>query len=198
MASDDMQPMLASSVAGPPRTQAFLLRHLLFPFCCRCLSWKRADAVFQVEGKKLVRLTEALPGKLLSKEVLIGRLVGIEDDERCWSAEMVLEHLIDSGTVFAECIVQLSKGEKPAAGIVDVAAKPEGGKGIEVWRDYRDFLGDFAGTLSEDVHDRRSRTSHPHPWLGELTAHRWHCLAAVHQTVHRRQMERIVAGLGGR
>jgi hypothetical protein len=41
--------------------------------------------------------------------------------------------------------------------------------------------------------DRRVR--HPHPWFGPMTAHDWHCLAAIHHRVHRRQLERIVGKL---
>ena len=197
MASDDdIQSAIEPSGAGPPKAQAFLLRHLFFPSYCWLTSWKRASAVFQAEGKRLLHLTKALPGDVLGQRVLIGPLVGIEDNSRNWSAEMVLEHLIEAGSVFAEFMVELSNGEKPQIKMDVAAVKPEGGKGIHILEDYKHFLEDYAETLSEDIGDMRSTLTHPHPWLGELTAHRWHCLAAVHQTVHRRQMERLIAGLG--
>ena len=36
---------------------------------------------------------------------------------------------------------------------------------------------------------------HVHPWFGPMTAHDWHCLAAIHSWVHRRQIERVVKKL---
>ena len=192
---DDTQSALEPSGAGPPKAQVFLLRHLFFPSYCCLTSWKRAGAVFQAEGKRLLRLAKALPSDVLDQRVLIGPLVGIEDSSRFWSAEMVLEHLIEAGAVFAEFMVELSNGEQPQIKMGDVVVKPEGGKGIRILEDYNRFLDDYTETLSEDIGDIKSTLTHPHPWLGELTAHHWHCLAALHQTAHRRQMERLIAGL---
>jgi len=33
---------------------------------------------------------------------------------------------------------------------------------------------------------------HTHHQFGPLDAHGWHCLAAIHQNIHRKQIERIV------
>jgi hypothetical protein len=125
--------------------------------------------------------------------VLIRPLWGIEDSSRYWSAEMVLEHLIEVGARIATAIVELSHGEKPGADGAD--GSPGGGRGPGLLQDYRAFLSDYADTLCEDVGDRASKLTHPHPWFGELSAHRWACLAAFHQAVHRRQLQAIVAGL---
>jgi hypothetical protein len=35
-----------------------------------------------------------------------------------------------------------------------------------------------------------------HPWFGPIDAFRWHGLLALHQRIHRRQIEAIRAGLG--
>jgi len=47
--------------------------------------------------------------------------------------------------------------------------------------------------MNREVADRNSRTTLRHPWFGEMNAHQWHCLAAMHQSVHRKQMQRILA-----
>ena len=79
------------------------------------------------------------------------------------------------------------------ADIADV--KPKGGKGREIAEDFRQFLEDYSRLVAEETGDRRSTSRHPHPWFGELNAHQWICLGAVHQSIHRKQMERIVTGL---
>jgi len=193
MASDVIQATLAPPGAGLPRVQAVLLRRLLFPLFCHCTSWDRAVAVFRREGDKVLRLAAGLPPDAFRTRVLIRPLWGIEDGFRYWSAEMVFEHLIESGVRIATTAVDLSRGESPAPDIVEII--PNGGRGLGLLQDYRAFLDDFADTLSEDVGDRRSKRTHPHPWLGELTAHRWVCLGARHQAVHRRQLEAILTGL---
>ncbi len=35
-----------------------------------------------------------------------------------------------------------------------------------------------------------------HPWFGPLDAHRWHCLLAFHQGIHRKQIQAVHRGLG--
>jgi len=54
----------------------------------------------------------------------------------------------------------------------DIAeVKPKGGSGMEIIEDYRHFLDDYAGIVTEDVGDRKSKSKHSHPWFGELNAH---------------------------
>jgi hypothetical protein len=179
--------------AGLPKFQALLLRYVLFPTYCRFTSWDKAAAVFEAEGKKLIALARPLPSDLFQKKVQIGPLWGLEASCRCWSAEMVLEHLIEVGTRIAIGVVELSHGEEPTVQADDV--KPKGGHGLRLLEDYIAFLDDYAQTLVEDVGRRTSKLTRPHPWFGQLTAHDWACLGAFHQTIHRRQMEKIVAQL---
>lgn len=192
---DDIQKSLALPGAGLPVVQAFLLRYLLFPTYCRVTSWHKALAVFQTEGQGVIALAAPLSPEQMQKRVLVKAPMGIEDSSRFWSAEMVLEHLIEVGTRIATGIVALTCGEEVTvkADVADV--KPKGGNGSRILEDYTAFLIDYAQTLTEDIGDRKSNRTHFHPWFGHLTAHQWVCLGAVHQTIHRRQMRRIVAGL---
>ena len=189
MASESTQ----AARPGLPRFQAFVLRHVLFPTYCRFTSWEKAATVFEAEGKKLIALARPLSLGLFQKKVLIRPLWGLADSSRCWSAEMVLEHLIEVGTRTAIGIVELSHDEKPTVKADDV--QPRGAHGLRLLEDYIAFLDDYAQTLLEDVGRKTSKLTHPHPWFGQLTAHGWSCLGAFHQTVHRRQMERIVSEL---
>ena len=192
---DDIQKSLAPPGAGLPAVQAFLLRYLLFPAFCYTNPWQQALAKFQDEGQRIVALVEPLSSQQLQQRILVKAPMGVEDSSRYWSAAMVLEHLIEVGSRVATGIVELSHGEEVTvkADIADV--KPKGGKGRQIIEEYTLFLRDFAHTLSEDVGDCQSTHTHGHPWFGELDAHQWACLAAVHQKIHRQQLERIVARL---
>jgi len=191
MATEGIQ--AARPGAGVPTFQALVLRHVLFPTYCRLTSWQKAAAVFEAEGKRLVALAQPLPPHLFQKKVQVGLLWGLEASCRCWSAEMVLEHLIEVGTRTAIGIVELSHDEEPTVEVDDML--PKGGHGLRLLDDYIAFLDDYAQTLAEDIGRKTTRSTHPHPWFGQLTAHGWACLGAHHQSVHRRQMERIVAEL---
>ena len=192
--ADDIQ--LAPPGAGLPRLQGFLLRYFIFPVFCRLTSWDGATALFQEEGEKLVALAKPLSPEEFEKRVLVQPILGIEDSSRYWSAEMVLEHLIEVGTRIATGVVELSHGEEATVEADIVAVKPKGGQGQKVLDAYLAFLDDHKHILANDVGNRRSKSTLTHPWFGDLTPHHWVCLGAVHQRIHRRQMEQIVAGFG--
>ena len=192
---DDIQKSLASPGAGLPMVQAFALRQFIFPAYCLTTSWDNALVAFQAEGQKVLALAGPLTEDRLQRRVLVKASMGIEDSSRYWSAAMVMEHLIEVGSRTAVGIVELSNGATVTvkADIADV--KPVGGKGSEIIEDFRQFLDDYVWIVAEEVGNRRSKSRYPHPWFGELNAHQWMCLGAVHQSIHRKQMERIVAGL---
>jgi hypothetical protein len=192
---DDIQNSLASPGAGLPVVQAVVLRCMIFPAYCLATSWNKAVAAFQAEGQKVIALVEPLSAEQLQRRVLVKAPMGIADSSRYWSASMVLEHLIEVGSRIAVGIVELTHGT-PVTVKGDIAdVKPKGGKGSQIVQDFRQFLGDYSRIVSEDTGDRNSKSRHPHPWFGDLNAHQWACLGAVHQSIHRKQMERIVVGL---
>jgi hypothetical protein len=192
---DDIQKSLASPGAGLPVVQAFLLRHLIFPTYCLTTSWDKALTAFLAEGQRTLALAEQLSDDQSQRRVLVKAPMGIEDSSRYWSATMVLEHLIEVGARIAVGVVELTHGSAVTvkADIADV--KPKGSKGREIVEDFRQFLDDYTRMVTEDAGDRKSKSRHPHPWFGNLNAHQWVCLGAVHQSIHRKQMERIVAAL---
>ncbi len=192
---DDIQRSLAPPGAGLPAVQAFLLRYFLFPVHCRVTSWQKALAVFETEGDRVIALVDLLSPEQFRERVLVKAPLGIEDSSRYWSAEMVLEHLIEVGTRIATGIVELTQSEEVTIKTDIADVKPNGENGRQILEDYKAFLLDYTQTLTEDIGDVRSKQTHFHPWFGNLTAHQWACLGTVHQAIHRRQMERIVAGL---
>jgi hypothetical protein len=60
-----------------------------------------------------------------------------------------------------------------------------------VLHDYRALFTRFDTQAGTGIQDRNSGATHAHPWVGPLTAHQWLNLAAVHQRVHRKQIQAI-------
>lgn len=154
-------------------------------------SRQAAEARFRKEGKHLLALVRAMDPALAAKPVLIPRLWGIEDSSRHWSALMVLEHLIIVNKAIAAIIEHLTTGKAFPREVSIAAVKPSRSQDPAV-------IDRFAGVVSDYVarvgacRSLRSDVRHGHPWFGPLDAHGWHCLAAIHQTIHRRQIEAII------
>lgn len=189
------QTNLAAPGAGLPGVQAFVLRHVLFPAFCRTTSWDKALGLFLREGERLAAAAQSLAPEALQTRVLIRAPMGIEDSSRYWSAAMVLEHLIEVGTRISTGVVELTHGQAATVKADIAEVKPKGNKDGDIVSTYRAFLADYADKVTRRAGDRAARHTAPHPWFGELTPQRWVCLGAIHQRIHRRQMDRIIAGL---
>lgn len=188
-----VSPRLAAPGAGLPLWEKYFARYVLLPMAFRRLTWEGADILFERQGRRLLMATAQMSPARLQRRVLIPRIRGIEDSSRNWSPGMVLEHLIIVGTQMMNCVVTLSRGDTPA-GRADVAAvKPKGVYGAHAPAAFEEFLAEYAATLREKVRERDSRARFGHPWFGKLDARQWHALAAIHQRIHRQQMDRIVA-----
>ncbi|OAI43175.1 hypothetical protein AYO41_02705 [Verrucomicrobia bacterium SCGC AG-212-E04] len=186
-------PKLGKPGAGLPFLELFVARHFLLPRAYRRINWDGADAMFQKQGRILVDLTQNLSADRLQKPVLIGRIAGIEDSSRFWSPGMVLEHLIIVGSQMMRGIVELSRGLVPAVKPDVAAVKPTGSYAAGAVGVFRSFLAQYADTMKREVVDRNSPTTLVHPWFGAMNARQWHCLAALHQGIHRKQMQKILA-----
>ena len=187
-----ISPKLGKPGAGLPFLETFLSRYFLLPRAYRRISWDQADAMFQKQGRILVELTQNLSADHLQKPVLIDRIAGIEDSSRFWSPGMVLEHLIIVGTSMMRGIVDLSRGIVPAVKPDVAAVKPKGSYAASAVGVFQSFLAQYADTMNREVVDRNSSTTLGHPWFGQMNAHQWHCLAALHQGIHRKQMSKIL------
>lgn len=189
------QANLAAPGAGLPGVQGFVLRHVFFPAFCQRTSWDKALGLFLHEGERVAAAAQSLAPEALQTRVLIRAPMGIEDSSRYWSAAMVLEHLIEVGSRIATGVVELTHG--PSASVkADIAdVKPKGQNNDSIVAAYRVFLEDYRDKLVHQTGNRNARNTAPHPWFGDLTPQRWVCLGAIHQQIHRRQMDRVIAGL---
>jgi hypothetical protein len=191
--SDREAPKLEKPGAGLPALELLLVRKAF-----SLAQWLRSDARATRRLEEEAQLVLALARKLSREDgmrrVLVPRLTGLEDSSRHWSAYMVVEHLcIVNGGIIA--IVEALRSEKPfgrEVKIEDVKPSPTAGPEVlsrfsELTERYAEAIG--AGPLP------KTKERHAHPWFGPLDAHGWHCLAAVHGALHRRQLEAILERL---
>jgi len=159
------------------------------------IPWSTGLRAFQKEGDKILAAIANQPSSALTARVLVPRQLYVEDSSRFWSAAMVARHLIIVGEKMARIIVCLGKGETCSEPVNVADVKPDPASLVSVFVEYREFLAGFGRIMREDVVNRRSRLTHPHPWAGPMTAHQWLQLAAMHQRIHRVQLERVLRAL---
>ena len=184
---------LAPPGAGLPAAELWLAR-AAFALMRRATSRDRAGSRFRREADRLLELVTPLDPAMGSTRVLIRRIRGIEDNSRYWSAYMVLDHLVRVNETIVEIVEHLAAGRKyeRAVGIPDVKPGPEAGPKV---------VERFAAACESYLlritllPQLKTEDRHVHPWFGPLNGHAWHVLAALHQSIHRRQVERIIGTL---
>ncbi len=186
-------PKLDAPGAGLPFFEMLLQKTIIFPMLCKITTFDSAIRIFEKESKLLLREVALIPAPLRDKRILVPRLPAIEDSSRFWSAAMVLEHLIIVGGSIKIVAQHLVRGETPP-GVADIAAvKPPGDlAGSDCLDQYKIFSDDFLKTIRSMRGDQWATATFNHPWFGPLTVHKWICLAAIHQRIHRRQIEAII------
>lgn len=189
---------VADSPAGTglPPLEMFLQRNLIFPLICRLTSFEGALALFEKESHSLIMHVSRLAPLARERRILVPRLPAIEDCSRFWSAAMVLEHLIISGSSIKNVVQHLAEGRQPAGAASIAAVKPRGELAGEACVDsFIEFNSQFLNAMHAVRSVKQTRASFSHPWFGQLTLKQWVCLAAIHQRIHRRQVEAIISRL---
>ncbi len=196
MASLRPVPQLDPPGAGLPPLEAWASRHVALPLARALLPWDAALAWFAREGARILDHARGMDNDSLICQVLISRVPGIEDSSRHWSAAMVLDHLMMVGNRIADGVESLARGDHVLEEVSIAAVKPVPRGASGMLADFEAFLAAYLRRMGHPALNRRSRTTLVHPWFGPLDPRGWNLLGALHQHIHRRQLERIIAALG--
>ncbi len=186
-------PKLAPPGAGLPAVELFFAR-LIF-------GWKRLrgtrasfTAAFTQARDTISSLIAPLSAEAAALPVLIPRLRGMEDSSRHWSVWMTLDHLRITNLGFASVIPSLAQGRVPERVASTAAVKPSPTVDASVVAAFQQSCDLFLKNSAE-VADLRTTARYTHPWFGPLDAFGWHAIGGFHMNLHRKQIERIIAGL---
>jgi hypothetical protein len=196
--------------AGLPRLENSVL-NAAFKLSAMVASSRRALTKFRRETNTILEIVNELNVNVVSQQYLIPRVIGIEDSSRNWSVLMVLEHLSVVNQGIMEIIQQLCEMDSAAGAtnenstvnlvkveIADFKPNPDVDESVIVrYRSTAAMYGNAIETIFADPQQTlKTDMRHLHPWFGKLSAHQWHCLAAAHQQIHRRQIRKILAMVG--
>lgn len=149
---------------------------------------------FQTDAARVLDLTRPLPEDACARPVRIRRFPGLEGASRHWSVYMTLDHLVMVNTAITALIHAICSEHNPGVEIRIEDVKPR----VSAGRDRIEALEVLVDRYSHQIQCLgvlRSRSRHPHPWFGPLTARQWHALAALHNRMHRVQIEKIIRRL---
>ena len=192
----DLAPRLAPPGAGIPFFQKMILRYFIFPRYSKKMTLETAQDFFKREGEKILAKARELPAEKITEKVLVKPMPGLEDSSRYWSVSMAMEHLIIVGSQIAGGIVDLGLGKFPQKKADTATVKPFENKSAEkIISEFEAFIKTFLEKTTRDVVNREAPQTFAHPWFGPLNAKKWMALAAIHQQIHRKQIQAIIEGL---
>lgn len=185
-------PQLAPPGAGLPFLENFIARCLLG---LKRLTKSGADFTshFIRERAAIAELIGSLDEATLSRRVLIQRPRGLEDSSRNWSILMTLDHLRIVNLAFSGVIGLLANERVPEGEASTAAVKPDPAVSLDVIGEYEASCDALLDTIAA-VKKFKPQTRYCHPWFGPMDAHGWHALVGSHMSIHRTQIERILAG----
>lgn len=181
---------LAQPGAGLPFVE-LLLSRVGFRILRSTLSRDRIQDWLCSETRKVLAIASALPLERLKHQVLIPRLIGLEDSSRNWSAAMVLQHLVIVDSGIGELLGALSENQAFDREVRIAEVKPTVDAGQEQVAFLEDALQVYLSRVAA-IGNLRTAQCHAHPWFGSLDGYGWYTLAALHTMIHRRQLDAIV------
>ena len=184
---------LAPPGAGLPTLELFIGR-LMFTLNRWTTTRERSTARFQRERETIRALVRSCDEKTGAQRVLIARPRGLEDSSRYWSVWMTLDHLRIVHHSFVRVIRALTNGIVPPGRASTADVKPSPDATRAVLAEYEQSCDELLATVAE-APNLNTRVRYAHPWFGPLNAAGWHALTGGHLSIHRVQIERILAGL---
>ncbi len=158
------------------------------------LSKDQLTELFRSEAERAMALARSVDEARGRQPVLVGRCFGIEHGSRHWSVYMTLEHLVIVNSAIAATLPRLFSGLEVGDTVRMADFKPVPEAGPEQLSDLANVVERYTDMVDK-LGNLRAGIRYPHPWFGELSAAQWHALAAVHNRVRRRQVQRILRSL---
>ncbi len=186
------EPKLAPPGAGLPVIELQFIR-ILFKVKRTFGSRDGLIAKFRREQAEIMKLVQICDSSQRGTRILVKWVPGLEDSSRYWSVWMVLEHLRITNLAFAKFVRLLARGTVPRTKVDTAMVKPSS-VGEEVEVTFTESCEMFLKNIPSSQELENSATL-THPWFGPMNAYSWLALGSLHLSVHRRQLQRVIAGL---
>ncbi|MBK1709625.1 DinB family protein [Marichromatium gracile] len=150
--------------------------------------------LFRREAEQACAIAAGLDEVQGRRAVRIRRVAGLEPGGRDWSVYMVLDHLVMVNTAVTALVHALCVSQGHSVEIAPADVTPHLDAGPDRIDALRASVERHAEVI-ERLGVLNGREPYPHPWFGPLSARQWHALAALHNRIHRVQIQRIARRL---
>jgi hypothetical protein len=170
-------------------------------FELRCLTGSFAGNTrrFEKHAEHILRTINSNDYGLLSQYPKIPRLMGMQNESREWTVFMVVDHLrlhIDFVLNAIRALVIDDELRTAVPRFRYLVPDDVGAECIDQFQDSVWQYTGFVGNLFDSGKFREPSGSILHPWLGRLNVKRLHAYAGFHLSIHRSQIQKILATEG--
>lgn len=155
---------------------------------------KSANDQAQTQLDKYLLLAEAIDEADGRRMIKVPSMPGIDPDMRDWSFYMILEHNAIVNRSITAIVQQLAHG-LTLSGAATINPKtdvmPGESPGPEQVTAFATSITQHMETVSKLGKLRGTHTSQ-HPIFGHFDAHMWHCMFAIHLSLHLRQAVKVM------
>ena len=124
--------------------------------------------------------------------MLIPRRFALEDSSRCWSVNMVVEHLVTVNLGTYEIVDQLNQEKSIPRELTTAKVKPFHNQSYT--KNLIVFEKAYCRMIKKNT-NRASIATKEHPWFGVFNNYNWHSFIGLHNTLHKRQIQHILESL---
>lgn len=169
----------------------------LVRFKFRCTSRKGAGRIIRREAEETLAAVRSVTEAQGAEPTRVNKMPGVDEDMRDWSMYQALEHNVIVNRAMTGLINHIANGS-PAPPKINpkTDVMPSLAPGQEQIAAFEASIAEHFEVIAK-ADNLRGTPTHPHPLLGPINAHNWHCMFGFHLMVHRRQLQSIAKRLQG-
>ena len=167
----------------------------------RCLTRSFAGNItaFESQANEILDTVRGQDYDLLGIDDPIPRLMGLRQESCSWSVLMVLDHLRLHTDFLSNCTRAMSIGDEQKFPVPPIQYWQPDDAGFDVVDQFQDSVWQYIGlanNLLESGKHRRSSVAPRHPLFGSLNTKRLAAYGCLHLSIHRWQIQKIIAQIG--
>ena len=151
---------------------------------------------FEAQASLIVSIVNDCDYDLLGQTSTIPRLMGMRDASCDWTGFMVIDHLRRYNEFLVQAMKAWAINDETRIVVPDYRYLIPDDAGADCIDQFQESAWDYTGFVNNLVESKRfprSSGAIRHPFFGRLDAKRLHCLASFHLSIHRRQIQKILA-----
>lgn len=144
--------------------------------------------------EKYLLLSDSINDELKNVPVKVPKLIGVDEEMRTWSFNMLLEHNTIVNNSISAMVHQLYQDQDPH-GLATIDPKkdvfPSNNPPDDQIKIFEDSVNKHVYLVSE-LESLRGTKEYEHPLFGSLDAHMWNCMFSYHMKLHYKQAKHII------